>query len=446
MEYRYIPYIKHSIKLAIPIVVAQAGTQLASVADSIMVGRVGSIYIAAASMASSFYLIPLLFGMGSTIAITPLTGNANGRNDLSECKVLFSNAFFLQLANAVILTLLILAFGNIIPLLDPDTEKTALAHSFFNYLAISTFPLILFFVFRAYFDGFGFTAWGMVSVLGGNIVNIFLNWVFIYGNLGSPAMALDGAGLATLIARIFTFLLIVTLAFFVPKLRLLVEIPKWHKVQKQKILSFFKVGMHIGLQSSLEIASFSLIVLFCGWLGTASAAAYQITLNISGLCYLSTMGLSSAGTVIISNYYGAGDIKSLKDAAKSVLMLAFAFTFFCSVIIIVFQSSIAPLFINDLEVVTIATTLILMMGLFQIPDGLNVTMAGILRGVLDTKMPMVINSLAFWVVMIPLAYILGFIFDFRVYGVMFGVCIGIVICAIAIFFRFRWAMKRLKAK
>jgi multidrug resistance protein, MATE family len=438
---RYTIHAKKAIKIAIPIVVAEAGTQLTHVADSIMVGNVSALHLAASSLANYIFLIPLLFGMGSTMAITPLAGTANGKQDLEECKTIFSNAFFLQLANGILLTCVVLAVGLLIPLLDSDAQKTALAQSYFNYLALSTLPIILLFTIKSYFDGFGFTVYGMIVIIFGNAINVFFNWILIYGKLGFPALALDGAGIATLISRICMLIFFIFIAIFTPKLRKIIELPKLAKVAKDKIINFYKIGFNVGVQTSVEIAAFSLIVIFAGWLGITSAAAYQIAISISGIAYLSAIGIGAASTVLISTYNGARQIGNIIDGSFALSWMTTIFMFLCSIILVSTRFILPPIFVNEYEVIEIASTLILMLALFQIPDGLNVTFTGILRGLLDTKIPMIINSISFWALMIPLAYFLAFKLDFGIYGVMLGVVMGIFVCAIAIFVRYRQVLK-----
>jgi MATE family multidrug resistance protein len=162
---------------------------------------------------------------------------------------------------------------------------------------------------------------------------------------------------------------------------------------------------------SVEIASFSLIVIFAGWLGVKSAAAYQITVNITGMIFLSAIGIGMAATVLVSNYKGAGNVQGIKEANRAIIGLVCSFTFVCTIILILCRYLFASFFVQEQDVIELAASLILILALFQIPDGLNVTVAGILRGLLDTKIPMIINSLAFWGVMIPVAYILAFVLN-----------------------------------
>ena len=443
---RYTIHAKKAIKLAVPIVVAEAGTQLTHVVDAMMVGNVSALHLAAASLANYIFLIPLLFAMGTTMAITPLVGTANGKQDLNECKTIFSNAFFLQLANAILMTCLTLAIGLLLPLFDADTQKTALAQSYFYYLALSTFPVILLFTVKCYYDGFGYTVYGMIAIIAGNIINVFLNWVLIFGNLGFPALHLDGAGITTIIVRFLMFFIFLALIIFTPKLRKVIEIPKWSKVAKDKIISFYKIGMNVGIQNSVEIAAFSLIVIFAGWLGVTSAASYQIAISITGLAFLSAIGLGAAATVLISNYNGAKQVGNIVDGSFALAWLTTIFMFICSVVLISTRFIFPSFFVNDAEIIEVASTLILMLALFQIPDGLNVTFARILRGLLDTKIPMFINSLAFWALMIPLAYIFAFELDWGIHGIMLAVVTSILICAIAMFLRYRYILKTFIAK
>ena len=414
------------------------------IVDTIMVGHLGAVYIAAASLAHYLFMIPLLFALGSTMAITPLTGNAHGAGDIIECKRLFSNAMFIQTINGILLVLITLSIGLLIPIIDPDTQKTALAQSFYNYIALSSLPIVLLFTFKGYLDAFGWTIYGMIAMLFGNVVNIGINWVLIYGNLGFPAMGLEGAGLGTLLARILTLIFIVIVALTKKNTRKVLIFPKISHIRKEKLKSFLKYGLHIGVQSSVEIAAFTLIVIFAGWLGTQSAAAYQICINIAGLCFLTTMGISTGATVLISNYKGAGNTKGVIESSKAIFGISFIYTFLFSIFLVVGVNIYPTIFINDPEVLKLASMLLFILALFQIPDGLNVVVTGILRGLLDTKIPMIINSISFWVIMIPLAYILAFVLDWKIVGIMYGVVTGILICAVSIIIRFIYTLKKVK--
>ena len=167
--------LKQIVKLAIPIVIAETGAQLSHTINMIMIGNQKAIYIAACSLASYLFLVPLLFGIGTTIIITSFVGAANGSEDIAECKSLFSNAFFIQLANGLFLTLFTLLFGLLIPYLDSDVEKVTLSCSYYNIVALSSLPIVLLYGLKGYIDGFGFTAFGMVAILLGNALNVFFN-------------------------------------------------------------------------------------------------------------------------------------------------------------------------------------------------------------------------------------------------------------------------------
>jgi MATE family multidrug resistance protein len=439
---RYLPHAKKAIQLAIPIVIAQAGMQLTHVVDNMMVGQVSSLHLAAAALANYIYLVPMLFGVGFVLAITPLSGNAYGSDNLDECKNLFSNSFYSLFIFSILLTTLIYFLGYFIPIIDPDSTKTALSQSYYNYLAISTFFIMGMGIFRSYFDSFGFTIYGMIAMILGNIVNVFFNWVFIYGNLGFPAMELDGAGLGTLISRICAFIFIILIGIFNKKLKPFLEFPRLKRISKAKIKEIFKIGFNIGVQSSVEISSFTLVIIFAGWLGTTDIAAYQIAISITGIAYLSAIGIASASTILISKYNGEKNVGNIIDGSFSATMLTSLFMGICSIILILTRSILPPLFVNEAEVIEIAATLIFVMALVQIPDGLSVTFMGILRGLLDTKVPMFITAAVFWGFMVPLSYLLAFVFDFRIYGIIAAVASSIVIGSLIMYFRYRFTLKK----
>lgn len=439
---KYIIHIKKAITIAVPIVIGQAGSQLAHVANTIMVGNVSSLHLAASTLANYTYLVPMLLGMGFTNAITPLVGNANGQNDLKECKNIFSNSFFIQLFNGIVLTILVLLLGMAIPLLDSDIVKTNLAQSYYNYLALSTFPLMLIGCFKSYFDGFGFTIYGMIAILLGDVINIFLNWVLIYGNLGFPALALNGAGIATLISRCLAAVFIIIISVSHPRLNKTIELPKLSKIAKEKVKEIYKVGFNIGIQSSVEIAAFSIIIIFAGWIGTTEVAAYQIAISISNIAYLSIIGIGTASTVLISNYNGNKNVRNIIDGSFSMAMIATVFMGICTILLVAMRFVLPPMFVHEKDVIELAPMLLLIIALFQIPDGLSVTFTGVLRGLLDTKVPMIIGLVSFWGLMVPAAYILAFKLNYGIMGLMGSVVASIFISFLLMFIRYRIVLRR----
>ena len=262
--HKYITHLKKLIVIAIPIVVAEAGSQLAHTIDSMMVGQLGALYLAASSLANYVFIVPMLFGMGFFVVLTSFVGNANGAKDMKECKKLFHNGVFLQIFVGILLTALVYFIGFLIPLISSDLEKTNVTLSYYNWIVVSTFPLVIFFGLKCYIDGFGHTIYGMIGVLISSVSNIFLNWLLIFGNWGFPEMGIVGAGIATALCRFIGMIYMIIVIIFVPKLNVLVAFPNFKEVTKEYFKKLLKNGSLIGVQMGFEIAAFSLIVIFVG--------------------------------------------------------------------------------------------------------------------------------------------------------------------------------------
>ena len=295
---KYIRYFKPTLKVAFPMTIAHLGGQLTNMADTIMVGNVSSLHLSAAAIANYLFLIPFLFGLGLSIVITPLVGNANGAGAADECKLIFVDSFYYQVINAIVLTVLIYLFGFVIPQLNLDSGTAELAVPYYNWLAFSFVPLALTFWLKQYFDGFKFTIYGMLAMLVSNLVNVLFNWLLIYGKFGFPELKLTGAGIATFISRVVGMLVLFVIAIGAPKVRALVTKPSLSKISFVRIKNLYKLGVPMAVQSSLEMSAFSFAGVMAGWLGTASLAAYQITMNIVGFAYMTMVGIGSATTVL----------------------------------------------------------------------------------------------------------------------------------------------------
>jgi len=276
-----------------------------------------------------------------------------------------------------------------------------------------------------------------------NIVNIFGNWVLIFGNLGLPALGLDGAGFATLITRSFMGL---SMMFFVIKAAKYKEFDptlRFKSINYDKIKQLIKIGFPSGITYSLEVGAFSFAAIMIGWLGSSALAAHQIAINLASISYMVVLGISSAATIKVGNANGSKNIIDVKHAGYSAILLGLVFMSFTGIVLISFNEFLPSLYINDAEVIGMASSLLIVAALFQLSDGVQAVGLGVLKGLTDVKIPMFITLIAYWLIALPIGYVLGFTFEFNIIGIWLGLLIGLTVAAILFVVRFRHKLNSL---
>jgi len=420
----------HLYKLSIPLILTQLGQMIVAVADSAMVGQVGAKYLASAAFANNIFVLIMFFGMGITLGITPLVGKHNGANEQKAIAQILSNAFFTKIGITVALLLLAIGIYFCLPLMGQAEEVVQYASPYFVLLILSLIPLLFFFVFKQFAEGLGNTKLAMRITIVGNLLNIFLNYVFIYGKFGAPQMNLNGAGLATLISRITMLGMMLWTYRHNEILRhwlQSISIKKYSFVESKKLLH---VGVPISLQMTAEASIFSLSGIMVGWLGSTGLAAYQVVTTISYCSFMIITGFSQAVTIHVSTLLGSKAFARARATVISSAKVTFILMSILSIIFIVFRYHLIRFFTADTEVLAIASKLMILLVFYQLSDGFQVLGMGILRAFTDVKHPMIVAIISYFVIALPGGYLLGFVFDFGISGVWMGLVIGLSLAAI----------------
>lgn len=423
-------FYKDNITLAIPIITANMGQALVGIVDNIMVGRLGATELAAASLGSMIVMNTLVFGMGMALSLTPLAGKAFATRSYRKAAFFFENSISLNTMIGLVLAAILL---SALPLLDnigQDPEVVKLAKPFYIYVAISVFPYMIFLSFKQFLEGIGNTKVSMIITICANLLNVLLNWMFIYGKLGCPAMGVAGAGLATLISRVS-----MPVAFYIYTMR---NLPykrfytffSLKSLTIRRHLSLFKVGLPISLQMLVEFFALSMTAIMMGWIGAKALAANQIVLSVMSFMFMVTSGMAGAVTILVSHESGKHNRREILGYSKSALQMSAVFMFCAALIFIFVGEYIAMAFIDDAEVIVLAGKIFLVAAMFEISDGIQVTALGALRGLTDVTKPMIYAIIAYLVINIPLAYVFGFILDWGVQGVWLGFFCGLTTAAI----------------
>lgn len=435
-----------TFSLAFPVMLSQLGQVLVGVADSMMVGRLGAEPLAAASLANSIFFVVLMFGIGVSMAITPLVAMADGKHNPKRISRLFNHGFTINWIVGTMLFLLIVLGSPLLYHLNQPEEVVVLAIPYLAIITFSLLPFMIFQTFKQFAEGLSQTKQAMYITLVCNAVNVFLNWIFIYGNLGIPAMGLNGAGWATLISRVLMALII---GYYIMKSKRYGIFNLSFKVKKLSfpmVSKMLKIGVPTGFQFIFEVGAFSSAAIMMGWIGVTALAAHQIAINLASISYMMASGLSTAAMVRVGNQLGRKDIPTLREAGFTSFVMVAMFMSITAVIFVLFREFLPSLYIDDMEVIQMSASLLVIAALFQLSDGIQVVGLGALRGMADVRVPTLVTLVAYWVIGLPLGYVFAFVMGMQEVGIWYGLLIGLTITGIMLLYRFHSLSAKLLRK
>lgn len=422
--------------LAYPVMLSQLGHIMVGIVDSIMVGQLGPTELAASSFANNFMAVFMMFGIGVTYGITPMVAQADGKKDHSKLTRLLRHGIILSVLVGLFLALLMFALSALFPFMKQPEEVIRLGKPYFFIIASSLFPLIIFQGFRQFAEGMSVTKPTMFITILANGLNVLLNYLLIYGKLGFPELGLNGAGWATLASRI---VMAFGMMWFVRNYSHFKAYRGGFSLKHFKADFFkpmLKIGIPTGGQFVFEVGAFAMAAIMMGWLGTIPLAAHQIAISLVSLSYMMASGISAASTVRVGNQLGKEDYPNLKRAGNTSYIMVLIFMALCSAIYILFNGFFPTIYVDEKEVIGIASSLIIIAGLFQLSDGVQVVGLGCLRGMSDVKVPTIITLVAYWGLAIPTSYVFGFVLDFGPQGIWYGLLTGLTVAAITLYIRF----------
>lgn len=415
---------------------------MASVADNIMVGKLGSESLAAVAFANTVFALFVLFGFGVANGMTPLIGKAHGEDNTDEKISLFKQGFYSNIIVGIGIALIMLLLIPLMPFFGQPQVVLELATPYFITL-VATMPFtMVFFHLKQSGEGIYITKPTMIITIVGNLINILLNFVFIYGFWEIPAFGVLGAGIATLISRV-----LMTYALYAylknTHFRTYFDAFSQHGFNWIQIKHILINSFPIGFQYIIEVSAFVLGTIMIGWLGTVPLAAHQIAINLVSVTYLVANGFAAATTIRVSNLKGLGAHQELILSAKAGTKVVVGFMAIASVFFMIGNRFLPSLYINEVPVIELASQLVLIGVLFQMFDGLQVIALGILRGLNDLKTPTYIALFSYWVVGLPTSYLIGIYFDVGAAGVWFGYLAGLLTASVLLFHRYHRIKKTL---
>lgn len=431
----YFPYFKKILKLSYPIIIGQIGIVLMGVADMVMIGQIDATNLAAAGLANSVYFLITILGIGTLTAISPLVAKAKGAGHVNECALLFRQGIWSSIALSVfiggvlwILTINLDWFGQ-------DAEVTSLAQSFLHLLNAGTVFMLLFLGAKQFSDGLSITKPSAIITIIGLAINILLNWILIYGHWGFPALGIAGTGYATSFTRLLMAAAMIGYIVWHPMYK------HWlHVKEKSESLHLFKrifvVGLPSGMQYFFEVGAFASAAIMIGWFGKDQLAAHQIAISLASITYMVATGIAAGGSIAVGDAWGRKHKEDLVRSGRAALIMSVILMGVTALLFALFNHFFVGLYINNDYVGGMAANLLLIAALFQLSDGIQCVSLGVLRGISDTKIPTIITIIAYWVIGIPIGWILAKYFDLTLYGIWFGLSLGLTFSAVMLTIRF----------
>ncbi len=440
-ESRY--YYRKLIRLAIPVSLGQVGHMLTNVADTIMVGQVGTVELAGVTLANNVFVFLFIFGLGLSGGLTPLVGKAFGEKNLDKCRKLFQQGLLFNIVAGLLFTLLNLSMVVVMPFMGQEEGVVDAALPYYRLLAWSLLPLLGFAACKQFMEGMGLTVAPMIVSLAGNLLNIVLNYIFIFGHFGFEAMGAPGAGVATLIARCSMFLSLALYIYYNKGLKRFYR--NMRKLRPDWLIlgEIGRIGLPVGMQYFMEVAAFALGAIMMGWLGAVPLSAHQIAISLAAMTFLAASGIGTASTIMVSNLHGQARYTDLRKTGHAAFRLVMVFMGGTAIAFALLRNWLPQIFINDPEVEAIASGLLIVAAIFQLSDGMQMVTISTLRGLADVKIPMWIAMVAYWVIALPSSYLFAFEMDFGPPGIWYGYLTGLTAAAIAMFMRFEVLSKRL---
>lgn len=413
------------LKLALPLVLTQAGQMSVQLIDNAMIGRVGTAELAAASFANNIYVVIMLFGLGIFLGVTPLVGHARGAGSDARTAAIMKSGFVLAAFLIPGITLVAWSLTWIMPYMGQPDEVVRLSIPYYRTLVVALVPFTCFVLLKQIGEGLGNTIVAMIATIIANALNVVLNYLLIYGKFGFPELGLLGAGYATLASRITMPLLIYAGFVRIKSIRNCFALMSCVKASVQESLRIFKIGIPIAAQLVLEVSAFAFSAVMMGWMGNVALASHQVAMGLASFTFMIANGVASAATIRISFQLGTGRYQRMGQVSYSAVHLVLAYMGACGIGFLLLRHQLPFIFTSDRLVIAQAASLLAIAALFQLFDGLQTVCIGILRGFADVKAPMLIAAFSYIVIGVPVSYICAFSMNLGPEGIWYGFLVGL---------------------
>jgi multidrug resistance protein, MATE family len=436
---------RRTLHLALPLIFAEVGWMSMGIVDTVMVGRLpnSAVAIGATGLGQSLYHSVAIFASGLLLGMDTFVAHAYGREDLDDARHSLVNGLFLAFALTPILMLAVSFWPALMQRVGISVELVQPMRPYLLALNWGSLPLLAYFALRRYLQAVNVAHPIMFALVSANIVNAFGNWVLIYGHLGFRAMGITGSGWSTCWARIYMALCLAVTLLWVESKRVQ---PGWVgmvRIDVRRMFALLKLGAPAATQILFEIGAFSAATALCARLGPIPLAGHQIALNCAALTFMVPLGISSAAAVRVGQQLGRRDPDAARRAGWSAIIIGVGFMACSGAVFVSMPKLIARLFTPDPAVIQVGAQLLLVAAAFQLFDGLQTVATGALRGAADTRTPMLANFVAYWLMGLPLGYVLCFRLAWGAVGVWIGLCGGLMIIGSALLLAWHKRMRAL---
>jgi MATE family multidrug resistance protein len=439
----YLTSYRKTFFLAYPVMLGQLGHIMVGVVDTAMVGQIGTLQQAAVALSNSLYMIVLVFGLGVSYGITPMVAAADSSKDYSANAALLKHGIVINTILGTLLFLLLLVLSPVLNMFGQKQEVVDQAIPFLNVMMLGMIPLCIFSGFKQFTEGLSYTKIAMLITIGANLLNILLNYLMIFGHWGFPEMGLMGSCWASFISRVAMALAMFAYVYYNKHFKMYWKGFTFKNVSKDLTRKILAIGVPSGLQWVFEVGAFSFAVIMIGWIGPNAQAAHQVALSIAAVTYMMASGLSAAASVRVGNQMGLKKRDGVRIAGFSAFAMVLAFMGVMAICFVIFRNYLPIFFSKEPEVITIASSLIVIAAFFQLSDGVQVVGLGALRGLKDVKIPTAITLLAYWGIGLPMSYLFGIFLHLGVQGIWYGLSLGLTMAAVLLFWRFNYVSKRI---
>lgn len=436
-------HFKKTFLLAYPVVISQVGHVIVNITDSVLIGHLGPVKLAACSLGISVFAVLMVFGIGIAYGLTPHISREFGANNKDACGKYLVNSFVINSITGLLVFFGIYLLSTQLSHFGQAPEVVTEALPFLRIIGFSMVPLMVFLTFKQFAEGLNFTRQAMIITLTADGFNVFLTYGLINGVWGLPRLELEGAGYANLISRVLMAVLMMAYVLrsknFKPYLhQARLKFIKWKS--SNEIIGY---GIPTAFQYLFEVGAFALAALMMGMLGPNYQSAHQIAISIASATYMAASGIGAATSVRVGNALGEKNYKNLRRAGQTGYQMVLIFMGIMAVLMILGRTAFPLFYMKHPEVLEIATGLMIIAAFFQLSDGTQVVGLGALRGMGDVKIPTLVTFVAYWVISIPLAYYLGFTLKMGGIGIWSALSLGLTISATLLYWRFQKLSKRL---
>ena len=417
------------LRLAIPVVLSELGWMAMTIVDIIMVGRLSPAAIGAVGVSSAIFYTPSLFGIGLLLGLDTLVSQAFGRGDYDDCHRALAQGVYLAVAYTPIAMLLVSIAPHFFPAMGITEAVRAPATAYTRLLVYSTLPLLLYAAFRRYLQGVGKVRPVTFALISANLINWFGNWALIYGKLGLPAMGVRGSALSTCLARVYMAAVLIWWAWKHERDRGHPLFAHWPGLRPAQFRRLLQLGWPAASQMLFEVGAFSLATLFAARLSPDVLAAHQIVLNCASVSYMVPLGFSAAAAIAVGHAVGAGNRPLARRAGSIAIAIGVVFMAAAAAAFLTVPRTLIHIYTHDSKTVAVGVRLLAVAAVFQIFDGVQGIGTGALRGLGQTRGPMLINLVAYGAIGLPIGYLLCFKTPLGIYGLWTGLTLALIFAA-----------------